>query len=40
MNIGEIALLWNDSNQQVSPIFVGFAETRIIYTLQEKNLTT
>jgi hypothetical protein len=29
MNIGEMALLWNDSNEQVSPIFEGFAEIQI-----------
>jgi hypothetical protein len=31
MNIGEMALLWNDNNEQVSPISEGFVETRIIY---------
>jgi hypothetical protein len=40
MNIGEMALLWNDSNEQVSPISEGYMEIRIIYTLQGKNLTT
>jgi hypothetical protein len=40
MNIGEMALLWNDNNEQVLPISEGFVETRIIYTMQENNLTT
>jgi hypothetical protein len=40
MNIGEMTLLWNDSNKQVSPISEGFMKIQIIYTLQENNLTT
>jgi hypothetical protein len=40
MNIAEMALLRNNSNEQVSPISEGFVEIRIIYTLQGNNLTT
>jgi hypothetical protein len=29
MNIGEMTLLQNDSNEQVSPISEGFMETRV-----------
>jgi hypothetical protein len=40
MNIGEMTLLRNDSKEQVSPIYEGFAEIQIIYTFRRKNLTT
>jgi hypothetical protein len=40
MNISEIALLQNDSNEQVSPISEGFAETQVNLHLARENLTT
>jgi hypothetical protein len=40
MNISEMTLLWNDSNEQVSPISEGFAEIRINLHLARENLTT
>jgi hypothetical protein len=41
MNIGEMALLRNDSNKQVSPISEGFAETQVnSHPCKGNNLTT
>jgi hypothetical protein len=40
MNIGEMVLLRNDSNEQVSPIYEDSTEIQNIYTLQGNNLTT
>jgi hypothetical protein len=40
MNVDEMTLLWNDSNKQVSPLFEGFAETRVNSHPNENNLTT
>jgi hypothetical protein len=37
MNIGEMALLWNDSNEQVSPISEVFVEARVnLHLIREK----
>jgi hypothetical protein len=40
MNIGEMTLLWNDNNKQVSLISESVVEIRINLHLARKNLTT